>query len=549
MMQPALRSVMVIWLVLTVLFVFTYPLNTAGDAANYLAMILHRKSNLVHASGYPFVIGPLLRLIERLPTVAHAELLNPAAPFDAAQAATLLKIMLLQHAVHAAAVVGCALILLRSFGLLVALAVVVFWGMSTFVMSTVSTAYPEWLQADALFVTACFCAVGFFGDSNRRKVRAYIAAGATFGLAFLVKYNSLVLGVIFLALMLFETMPWRLRWLTAFGCAAAFVLVTGFHFFFFHYPSTRATSFHHDSGWVFMVRLGTAFGNDAIEGSSAINTLRYRALMRALPPDYNFARAFQNINDVAPPVVRAPHRAAYDRIMAMPRSELVEYIDGHPLPPTFMLSVSAIPIYHYVGLREGDDLATKVFLEFIRDNPSRFAAAVARAVAGSSITDTARPFVPLDPGAAGLRPTKVLASAHTEYAPIPPALPHTLTYWSPRLILWEPGRQLFKALHTWRPTPYLEFAAYLVVLAGIVFRQAEREKKFAAAILLALACFVVASNAVHPFRPKEVAAIWPMACLLWAIALKWAAGLASEVGGRMIARSSLAGVSSWRLKF
>ena len=115
--------------------------------------------------------------------------------------------------------------------------------------------------------------------------------------------------------------------------------------------------------------------------------------------------------------------------------------------------------------------------------------------------------------------------------------------------LWEPGRQLFKALHTWRPTPYLEFAAYLVVLAGIVFRQAEREKKFAAAILLALACFVVASNAVHPFRPKEAAAIWPMACLLWAIALKWAAGLASEVVGRMIAKLSLAGISGWRVKF
>jgi hypothetical protein len=530
--RVSLAAALGLWLVLTALFVVTYPLNTAGDAMNYVSMILHLKSNLIHASGYPFVIGRLLRLIEPLPAAADAALFDPAGPVDAAQMATLRKILLVQHAVHAAVVVGCALLLIRTFGRLVAFAVVVLWGMSTFFMSAVSTAFPEWLQADALFVTVCLCAVGFFSNSSRQKVPAYLAAGGVFGLAFLVKYNSLVFGLIFLALMLFETMPWRLRWLTAFGGAAAFALVTGFHFFSFHYPSTRATRFNYDGGWVFMVRLDTAFGNDAIEGSSAINTLRYRALARVIPQDYEFAHAFWNIDDIAPPDIRASYRGVYDRIMTMPAAELVDLIDRHPRPASFHLWASVVPLYHYIGLEEGNELATKVYLEFARDNPSRFAAAVARGVAETSITGNARPLVPLDPGADGLEPTTALASTYGEYRPAPPESPLTLRYWSPRLILWKPGLRLFKAAHAWRPRPYLELAAYLIVLAGIVFRRADREKRFAAAILLALACFVVASNAVLPFRPKEAAAAWPLACLLWAVAIKWSAELVSAAWTR-----------------
>ena len=440
MMQPALRSVMVIWRVLTVLFVFTYPLNTAGDAANYLAMILHRKSNLVHASGYPFVIGPLLRLIERLPTVAHAELLKSgravrcSAGGDAAEDNA--------APTRRSCGGGCRLC----------------WDPAPQLRASrrarrgrllghEHVRYEHGLdRVPRMAAGGCPVRHGvllrgrvFRRLLNRRKVRAYIAAGATFGLAFLVKYNSLVLGVIFLALMLFETMPWRLRWLTAFGCAAAFVLVTGFHFFFFHYPSTRATSFHHDSGW-------------GVHGAAG-HRLRQRR-DRGLLGHQHAAVSRAHARDTAGLQLR-PRIPKHQRRRPAGRQGTVSrglrshngdaavrtrgaYIDGNRLPPTFMLSVSAIPIYHYVGLREGDDLATKVFLEFVRDNPSRFAAAVARAVAGSSITDTARPLVPLEPGAAGLRPTRVLASAHTEYEPTPPAVPHTLTYWSPRLICGSP---------------------------------------------------------------------------------------------------------------
>lgn len=516
-------SALALWLVFAALFVVTYPLNTAADAMVYVSMILHLKSNLIFASGYPFVIGHLLRLVAQLPAAAEGALWDPAGPVDAVQMATLLKILLLQHAVHAALVAGCSLLLLRTFGSLVAVTMVFFWGMSTFFMSFVSTAFPEWLQADALFVTVCLCAVGFSSDSRRNKALAYVAAGATFGLAFLIKYNSPLFGLMFVVLLLFETMPWRQRWLTAFGAAAAFALVTGSHFLFFHRPSTRATGFEYESGWLFMEQLDGFFGNDAIEGSAALNTLRYRALVRVIPQDYMYAHAFWNIDDGAPPGVRASYRTVYDRIMAMPRAELVEFIDREPRPASFRLWVSAVPLYHYIGLKEGNELATRVYLEFVRDNPWRVAAAVARAVARTSITGNAQPRVTLDPAGDGLQPTGALASAFVGYMPASPGPPLNLRYWSPRLILWQPGLRLFTAAHACRPRPYLELAAYLVVLAGIGFRRADREKTFAAAMLLGLAGFVVASNAIHPFRPKEAVAAWPMACLLWAVATKWVA--------------------------
>jgi hypothetical protein len=515
-------AALALWLVLTVVFVATYPLNTAGDAMNYAVMTLNLQSNVMHASGYPFVIGHLLRLIEPRPENAAGALWDPTGPATAAQMATLLKLLVIQHAVNAGVVVGCALVLVRSFGPFVAVAVVVLWGMSTFFLSAVSTVFPEWLQGDALMVTACLCAVGFFSDSIRKKMLAYVAAGAAFGLAFVVKYNSVLFGPIFLVLMFFETMPWRLRRWAAFGCAGAFALVTAFHLFFFHYATTRATRLNYDGGWVLMTRLETAFGNDAIEGSSAINTLRYRALTRAIPSDYTFAHAFWSLGDVAPPDVRAPYRVVYDRIMAMPAAELAEFIDGHPRPAGFTLWLSIIPLYHYIGLAEADQLGTRVYLEFVRDNPWRFAAAVARTVAGTTLSGKARLLVPLDAAAAGMDPVMVLASGYVGYLPGLRRSPLDLDYWSPRLLLWQPGLRLFAAVHALRPRPYLELAAYVVVLAGIAFRRADREKRFITAILFALAFYVVSSCAVTIFRFKEAHAAWPLACLVWAVAIRWA---------------------------
>jgi len=516
------KAVLALWLVLTVFFVATYPVNTAGDAMNYAVMTLNLQSNVMHASGYPFVIGHLLRAIDPRAQDAARTLWDAAAPADAGQMATLLKLLVVQHAVHAGAVVGCALVLARTFGPLVAAAVVVLWGMSTFFMSAVSTVFPEWLQGDALMLTACLCAAGFFSDSTRKKTLAYVAAGGVFGLAFVVKYNSVLFGPMFLVFLFVETMPWRRRAWAAFGGAGAFALVTAVHFFAFHYPTTRSARLNYDGGWVLTTRLQTAFGNDAIESSSATNTLRYRALTRALPPDYKFAHAFWSLDDVAPPDTRASYRAVYDGIMTMPAAELAEFIDHHPRPASFELWLSSIPIYHYVGLEEADRLGTRVYLEFVRDNPLRFAAAVARTIAGTTLSGKARLLVPLDPQAAGLDPSAVLASGYVQYLPGLRRSPLDLPYWSPRLLLWQPGLRLFKAVHGWRPRPFLELAAYLVVLAGIVFRRADREKKFTTAVLLALACYVVASCAVTIFRFKEAHAAWPVACLVWAVAVKWA---------------------------
>ena len=526
-MRVMFAGAVALWLILTALFVATYPLNTAGDAMNYAVMTLNLRSNVMHASGYPFVIGHLLRLIEPWAEDAARTLWDPTGPANVTQMAMLLKLLVVQHAVHAAAVMGCALVVVRAFGPLVAVAVVVFWGMSTFFLSAVSTSFPEWLQGDALMVTVCLCAVGFFSDSMRRKMLVYVAAGGAFGLAFVVKYNSVLFGLIFVALLVFETMPWRLRRWAVFGGAGAFALVTAVHFFSFHYPTTRATRLNYDGGWVLITKLETAFGNDAIESSSAINTLRYRALTRAIPPDYNFAHAFWNLDDVAPPDVRASYRVVYDRIMAMPAAELAEFIDRHPRPAGFKLWLSVIPLYHYIGLPEADQLATRVYLEFVRDNPWRFAAAVARTIAGTTLSGRALLLVPLNPDAAGQQPTTALALAYVSYLPAPRKSPVSLLYWSPRLLLWQPGIRLFKEVHGWRPRPYLELAAYLVVLGGIAFRRADREKRFITAILLGLACYVVASCAVVTFRFKEANAAWPMACLLWAVAVKWTAELIS----------------------
>ena len=54
--------------VVTALFILTYPINIGQyDAVGYLSMILAHRSNLIMASGYPFLFYYLLSLCTTLP--------------------------------------------------------------------------------------------------------------------------------------------------------------------------------------------------------------------------------------------------------------------------------------------------------------------------------------------------------------------------------------------------------------------------------------------------------------------------------------------------
>src|SRR5215831_7045948 len=59
---PVTAAILVVFIA-RVLFVITYPLNDfGGDTHNYLTMLLQGRSSLVHAGGYPFLVGLPFRI-------------------------------------------------------------------------------------------------------------------------------------------------------------------------------------------------------------------------------------------------------------------------------------------------------------------------------------------------------------------------------------------------------------------------------------------------------------------------------------------------------
>jgi hypothetical protein len=301
-----------------------------------------------------------------------------------------------------------------------------------------------------------------------------------------------------------------------------FVITCTAYFHFYHYPTTRASAFNYDSGWVLMSKLAVSFGDNALDRASGINALRFKALNGALPQSYEMARAFRNIDDSAPPETKAYYRAVYNEIMRMSKSELERFVISHPVPDNFMLWAAVVPIYYYVGLAEGDALARLAYFEFVLSNPLLFARDVFRAVFRNTVGDLAQPFVPTNPAEGDLKSGKALANGYREYVSSLPGAELPIRYWSPGLILWEPGIQAFGSVRALVPHRYTEYALFSLLVVGVAFRRFRGvETKFVAAISGTLACFILANSIVYFMRDKEAIAIWPLTCLLWAISIKW----------------------------
>ena len=83
--------------VTTVLFIMTYPLNIGQyDAVKYLRMMLAYQSNLIYASGYPFLFHHLLSLFTELPPDQALFVETP----DSVMPGFLFKLLIANHAIH-----------------------------------------------------------------------------------------------------------------------------------------------------------------------------------------------------------------------------------------------------------------------------------------------------------------------------------------------------------------------------------------------------------------------------------------------------------------
>ena len=328
-------------LALRAVFIVTYPLNNlGGDTSAYYEMLLARRSNLVFAPGYPFLVG-----------------LVPAAAqtlISLSEAATAALVLITQHAIDLAVLALVFWTVGRQQGSGVAAGTVLLYGLDPFVMSTVTAAYPEWLQGSLIALMLIFGSIGV--TTARPAVRWLVAAGMGLAGAWavLTKLNSgpLVAGFL-VVLLLAGRGPWRqriLRGAVAGAVAAACVVgLLAFH----HRPSTGTWAISRDAAWVLMQKLEGDFGNDALDRAPSPATDRWLALNAVLPPAYSDAHGYSHVDEPGYAALRARYRPVAEPLLGMSGPELRAFRASHPLPPEFRLALSAIPVYAFVGLAEG----------------------------------------------------------------------------------------------------------------------------------------------------------------------------------------------------
>jgi hypothetical protein len=492
-------------------FRYTYPLNIArSDASNYLAMITSLKSNLIHASGYPLVVGLL----------AHALFKVPSYAVDNAR--FLSKLETLQLVLHLILSLISAMIIRRVSGRTAACLFFLFWNVSTFFMSYVCLTQPEWLQADVIALASAVSLKGFYYDKH--KLSLYSLSATLFTMAYLIKYNSIIFVPFPVWLMIIDlgSSP-RVFAKACVFCGVPSVLVIACFVAFFHQPSTGTSKLNYDQAWVLLGKFYLTFGDQPIKNPSGLAAMRLHAISAVIPQNYAAAFAYGSINDVAPAIVRAPYRSDFDAIMRMSSTELAAFDADHPLPPNFSLSIAAVPVYYFVGLPEGEQIGVPVFWEGVFANPRLVFSNVLKLMSRFDYSAAAVPAVPLRGRLGDLDPIAKTPGGFLSFAVKNEKVPLFQPFWSPDLRIWSPGMNFFSFLHTWDVAASLQRVPGLIFifLLSILFAPG-KDRVVAIGLAGVYGSFVFASNFIFLFRDKEAAALWPFSCLLLGLFVHWA---------------------------
>ena len=178
-------------LLVNITFYLTYPINIGqSDNPTFLKMIINGSSNLMHASGYPAILkllsDPVLPPLF-LPPVTHGTQSDINADwFNALQSVQLL----LHLTLFSISIFLCVKVFSKAAAAVLALG----WGCNVLFISNVNATAPEWLEGDALILSLLMHAYAR-KLTAKKKVLVYCLAAGVFGLAYLIKPNSLLFGI------------------------------------------------------------------------------------------------------------------------------------------------------------------------------------------------------------------------------------------------------------------------------------------------------------------------------------------------------------------
>ncbi len=548
---------------LRLLFLITYPPNIYGDCDNYYVMARQWRSNLIHAGGYPCLMGALVWLTLGLALwrtwIAFRRLWHKSRLRAAFLVAVLMALggvagielagisrkdlggiyqyylVFLQNVVFLAGLWFVHLTLAAIFGKSIANVTVLLFALNPRTLGYVSCIFPEWLQGALLAMALCSLYWAFIAPNPGRKKLWYFLAGTAFTWCVLVKPNALVMGIVFPAVFLLERSPWKGR-LACVGCLLLAALInSGSFLIIFHRPSTGTFAFTHDKAWILLDKVKTFAPDGRLNPQAGIHTKRLIYLNSVLPRGPKAllcAGPIWNINHV-PPEVRAPYREKYLYVLSADETTLDGLLqEEKPAEPHGDFYYPFCPTMSFLGVAEGDALGTKVFLEHVLARPGDYARMVGRGLV-SALWDGVDPDQ--DPGfltdlAALPRDASWLGFAVLPQKDFFPAQRFAYPFpivWQPGVALFAGWKQLGRMVYYNRPVFLIIVAGLLAcLLRGILYRRLDTRSSLFLLLCGMLLTYYLFSNMIFMFRWKEQLPVLLLICVSFVgtlLELQWLA--------------------------
>jgi hypothetical protein len=499
---------LVIAVVLQIIFATGYPLNAGrSDNTTYLQMILSGSSNLILAPGYGFVLN---RIVMRIAGVPVPELFSDIEFLQSVQLA--------QNILHLTLFLIAVFLLWRLSNASVASLFVLgnslyvgFWG-------GLNSASPEWLQGDLLILSLLLAATAAKQKTLPRIVALSSLTGLVFAMAFLVKFNSLVL--IFGLITIFVFSGINLKKI-ALGLSAATISALAFVSLFsisYHEPRTGTATLNYDTSWILTSSMDTQYLERENE-DLGIEALRWKALIQWLPTGYAFA--YPTIDTGAYPEEKEKSLLFWNDIMAMNRDQLIEITNAGAFKPEYSHFSQPAPIYWNVGLAQAEKLGRAVFFEYLFSNPGH----VLNKISNGLFTDWGvyqNGFLPVkqDPKTLVLNSNGPNASNDLSYSFAEVSGPPQFQlYWNPSTVIDNFAFDLASNLDKLRVPVWIEYLlTILVIPAWFVLRRSGLSLLLVSAVL-GQAAFMGASWMLVGMRHKEEVSILPVTVLAYSLVI------------------------------
>ena len=335
------------------IFLFAFAPNVGGDAINYLNMIRNHSSNLIHAPGYAFLMSQLKWLgVERLQRISMGTYLQ--------------AVVCIQHLIFMLCLTTFFRMVKKLATPSVAHLATLLFGLHPSVMANLSMFYPEWLQVSLLTVAI---AVSLQLQEQRKFVKNFGIAGVggfLFASAYLTKFNSAYMALVFIAIFIIVRVPWVQKVALLIMFFATSLITIQLFQRGPHFASTGTRQLNFDHGWILLYKVGEFIPRHDPEllKEIGIHGQRLLALNSVLPESNDNAYGLETINAVSKDV--ASYRQKFLWILSADSSSLSKFLETAPRKSKWNWYYAFSPISYYIGIKESDDLGIAVFFEAVR---------------------------------------------------------------------------------------------------------------------------------------------------------------------------------------